>query len=106
MATTKFKGFKPYAKKTNGVSKIVRANYGANWWSMVKEVRERDTIQGELICILCRKPILKGEPVETHHLRSLKRQGGTTSLANLGSVHRACHDSRHPHLAKKRGGLY
>ena len=89
--------------KSNGaVSRRTRAGYGtaSNWFALTKSVRERDTIPGVgLICALCGKPIAKGGPYETHHLQPLTR-GGSSSTRNLGTVHRACHDTRHSHLAK------
>ena len=100
---TKFRSYAPRARSSNGVSKIVRDNYGPNWFSIKKKVEERDTYLGVLTCFICKKPIVKGESRETHHLRALTK-GGTTTLTNLATVHSSCHDTRHPHLMKRRGG--
>ena len=91
--------------RKNGVSKIIRDGYGqtkADWYKKVKEINERDTYLGQLMCTYCHKPIEKGEKREVHHYQKLTA-GGVTRNSNLGTVHGTCHDKIHPHLAKRRG---
>jgi 5-methylcytosine-specific restriction endonuclease McrA len=95
---------RPKVRRSNGVSKIIRDNYGAtklDWWDKVKEINERDTYLGVLICTYCGKPIEKGEKREVHHYQKLT-SGGVTRNNNLGTVHSSCHDKIHPHLKGRR----
>lgn len=99
------RSFRPRSKLFGGVSRIQRDTYsspwsdGKGWYSLVNEIAKRDDI-----CFICGKPILPGEKWETHHIQKLTR-GGVTNKANLARIHASCHDTRHPHLHKKRAYL-
>ena len=94
---------RPYFKKrTSGVTRIVRDSYGpaSNWFALVKAVRARDKNK----CVFCQ---LREDPQskvyhETHHIIPLSK-GGTTTMANLVTACKTCHNKRHNHLHKVRG---
>lgn len=89
---------KPFAKRNtySGVTRIVRDNYGPDWWTIRNEVFKRDGGKCQEM-VLGRKCGQKG--VDVHHIVSLSR-GGTTTKANLITVCKDHHEARHPHMRK------
>lgn len=88
-----------------GVAKIKRDTYNTRngfsvkngWWEIRAAVMKRD----KNCCVPCFKRKLVIKAVEVHHIIPLSR-GGTTTMANLISVCKDCHDARHGHLARAR----
>lgn len=96
------KPFVPYSKPNkSGVSRIVRDNYGPNWFSICKEVRARD----KGLCGFCGKPESRKDGVyhDVHHLRRLA-DGGRTVLSNLILCCDSCHEKRPRHQHMKNSG--
>lgn len=91
-----------------GVAKIVRHTYntvagmsvksGDGWWAIRKKVFQRD---GGL-CVPCKHSGKNVKGVDVHHITPLSR-GGTTTMANLITLCKRCHDRRHTHLFRQRG---
>lgn len=81
------------AKSYNG--HLVRETYSNgiknDWWSIRKKVLERDNYK----CVKCGQPAQ-----EVHHLIPLSK-GGTTTLSNLISLCKDCHDRQHFHLRNR-----
>ena len=97
--------FRRSSSKTlfGGTKKIRRDGYSnANtktlWWDIRKKVFDRDNgkCQARTASGTCGKP---GN--EVHHVIPLSR-GGTTTLSNLITLCKACHDIRHPGHDKRR----
>ena len=95
-------------KRKDGTSRIVRdsySNHKLGWFEMRRKVLERD---GHSCAAVIGKDQF-GRPIkcgcktglEIHHRVPLSK-GGKTTMANLITLCRSCHDSRHLHL--KRGG--
>jgi 5-methylcytosine-specific restriction endonuclease McrA len=88
-----------------GVARIVRNSYNtqngfsvkSGWWTIRAAVIKRD----KGFCVPCFRKKLVVKAVEVHHLIPLSR-GGTTTMANLISLCKVCHDARHNHLARSR----
>ena len=97
-----FKPKRRYQSAQGARPGVRKETYGKNWFSLVKEIRERDTVNGRLRCLFCNRVLTKKDRIETHHLRPLSR-GGTNTKANLASICEDCHNTRHPHLMKARG---
>jgi len=94
-------------RNVNGVARIRRETYtsvsgGATakngWWSIRKEVWDRDGGR----CRLIKNGKVCGAPAaEVHHIIPLSK-GGTNTKANLISACKDCHDRRHHHLFQER----
>lgn len=86
---------RPFAKRRlNGTASIQRDSYSndqTDWWTIRKRVFERDggRCQSRASGSVCGRP---GQ--EVHHVTPLGR-GGTTTMANLITLCRDCHDVRH-----------
>jgi 5-methylcytosine-specific restriction endonuclease McrA len=62
-----------------------------SWWDIRNKVLARDDYK----CFYC------GQPAEeVHHLIPLSK-GGTTTMANLISICKTCHDRQHYHLRNR-----
>lgn len=62
------------------------------WWDIRKKVLERDNYK----CVYC-----GNSAEEVHHLIPLSR-GGTTTMSNLISLCKSCHDKQHFHLRNRK----
>lgn len=95
--------FTPFIKRpsyrggASGVSKIVRESYSGqeSWWSIRKRVIERDNH-------CCRDCGVREDPKngiyhDVHHIIELS-QGGTTTMNNLKTQCKKCHEKKHVHL--------
>lgn len=87
---------RPYSRRSaSGTARIQREGYSTintDWWTINAAVRKRDNNQ----CVFC------GDPAkDVHHTIALSR-GGTTTMSNLVSVCKDCHDKRHPGHPKRR----
>lgn len=88
---------KPKYRSRNGVTAIKRDGYGGDWFSLVKEVKERDGYR----CLKCSAPEDPAHGVyhDVHHIRELSR-GGRTVKSNLLTICKKCHARKHTHLHK------
>lgn len=69
-----------FRRSRNGVTSIVRDNYGGlSWYAICDKVRKRDNYQ----CIFCgdKERPKEGHYHDVHHLTKLSR-GGTTTMSN------------------------
>jgi 5-methylcytosine-specific restriction endonuclease McrA len=84
-------------KRTHyGAAVIQRDTYGkpSEWYALCKRVHERDGHR----CCFCKAPeypLVPGVYHQTHHILALSRSG-TTSMANLITVCKDCHKTKHP----------
>jgi 5-methylcytosine-specific restriction endonuclease McrA len=88
--------FRPnFRKRSGGVSRIIRDNYGKTWYQTIAEVLERDDkqCQNRLFTGKC----LSKDHVQVHHIKPLSK-GGKTEKSNLITLCRACHEMKHPHM--------
>lgn len=89
----------------SGVAKIKRHSYNtvngtsakSAWWEIRAKVFKRDGGQ----CVPCARLGRLVPGSEVHHIIALE-SGGTTTMANLLTLCKACHDKRHHHLFKAR----
>lgn len=94
-----------FKRGANGVTKIKRDGYStvngfsvANaWWDINAAVLKRDNNQ----CVPCKRAGRLVRAQEVHHISKLGG-GGRTTMANLMSVCKTCHDKRHAHLFRSR----
>lgn len=97
-------------RKLGGVGSIRRESYNTvsgfdskgAWWEIRKKVVQR-------ACGRCESRLPSGSrcnaPLqEVHHIVPLSR-GGTSTMANLVGLCKGCHDRRHSHLFRARGGV-
>ena len=92
--------FRPaFRRKTAGVTRIRRDNYGNNWYEIIKEVLERDQYkcQNELIVAAKLTKCHSKKDVQVHHILPLSR-GGKSEKNNLITLCKDCHESRHSHM--------
>ena len=82
-----------------GTKRIVRDGYSnsntkTSWWTLRKKVFDRD--QGK--CQSRKASGVCGRPgVDVHHCIPLSR-GGTSTMANLITLCKDCHNLRHKHM--------
>lgn len=92
---------RPFVRKSaTGSAKIVRDSYSngkTSWWDLRKKVFDRDggKCQGMKGWNKC-----GAKAVDVHHIVPLSR-GGTSTMSNLMSVCKECHDARHNHMKRK-----
>ena len=89
--------YRPRFKNKGGVTRIIRDNYGKSWYTLVKEVLERDDHK-------CRhvengRTCLSNKDLQVHHILPLSR-GGKSEKSNLITLCEKHHTNRHPHMAK------
>lgn len=92
--------FRPhYKRRNNGVTRIVRDNYTKDWYTVVKEVLERDDYQCRHVDAGETKHCGSKDDLEVHHIVPLSR-GGKTVKSNLMTLCGNHHGHRHPHLKR------
>ena len=87
--------FRPFVKRRNGVSTIVRDTYrtseaNGSWWELVRQVMKRDGNK-------CGRCSYVGPDVERHHIIKLS-DGGRNVLSNIITLCHKCHAKRHSHM--------
>lgn len=93
-------GYKPFMKRgKSGVTRIVRDTYGTSkqdsWWTIRAAVIKRDG--GKCFKCGCLEDPRNGVHHQVHHIRELSK-GGTTTMSNLMTLCKACHERQHKHL--------
>ena len=86
-------------KSKAGTARIVRDSYSndkTKWWDIRKKVFDRDG--GKCIAVLGGRKCGQ-KAVDVHHILPLSR-GGTTTMSNLMSLCKTCHEARHNHMRK------
>ena len=89
---------RPFVKRKNGVSTIVRDSYktssaGGSWWDLVAQAKARDGNK-------CGRCPYVGPGIERHHIISLQ-DGGRNVLSNIISLCPTCHAKRHSHMFRR-----
>lgn len=98
------------SRKIGGVGSIRRESYNTvsgfdskgAWWEIRKKVMQR--AGGRCEAYLPNGTRCTAAAVECHHIRPLSK-GGTTTMANLIGICQDCHNRRHGHLFRARGGI-
>jgi 5-methylcytosine-specific restriction endonuclease McrA len=91
---------KPFVRKSaSGSARIVRDSYSnakTSWWDLRKRVVERDggKCQATVGWNKC-----GAKAVDVHHIIPLSR-GGTSTMGNLISLCKDCHEARHNHMRR------